>query len=595
MGIFMMISTFFGFCLSALGYIGLKSFQKKSSSMESAVVQPERRLSGNRAGTNQNCILARNGFKPYARCDYCALRAPQCAGMQFNGFVFAIGFVVALFMFLDDPFWVNVNIVTAIVLLFWLAHKVTLNTDHLASADFQNRELGERLTHYSHTLEEEVLRRTEELERLVKLDSLTGLVNRYEFEQRLSIAIENTQKEKVSHVMCYIDLDQFKIVNDKCGHIAGDELLRQVSLLLKRCVGVQDVVARLGGDEFGIVYINSTLEEASAKAQLLLQTIGEYRFHWQGHTFGIGASIGMVGVTQECYSIDNLLSQADAACYAAKDEGRNRVHIAYFDDATIQERRNQMQWIGRLEEAIEQNAFVLYVQPIVPVLDPLQRNHYEVLVRLREANGEIVPPMAFIPAAERYGLMPRLDRWVVEHTFQMFAKLFEAGKREIHFGVNISGASLGDEGTKQYIQGLFALYGVPYRAITFEITETAAIGNLGNALSFMYEFRALGCTFALDDFGCGLSSFSYLQNMPVDYLKIDGSFVRDIHINSVNRSMVDAINQIGHVMGIKTICEYVENRAIMYVLSEMDVDYAQGYHVGRPEPIESLFMMCDVE
>jgi diguanylate cyclase (GGDEF)-like protein len=583
MGIFMMISTFFGFCLSSLAYIGVMNLQKTSSCSSD--------LEGIK--TNKNCILARNGFKPYARCDYCTLTAPKCSGMQFNGFVFAIGFLVSLFMFLTNPFWRDVNIVGIVVLLFWLTHKVTINIDHLASADFENQKLNIRLKNYTESLEAEVLRRTEELEKMVKLDSITGLVNRYEFERRLNMVIDSAKKDESTHVMCYIDLDQFKIVNDKCGHIAGDELLRQIALVLKRSARESDVVARLGGDEFGIIYIDSTLENAQRQAQRLLNAIGEYRFNYQGNTFGIGASIGMVAIVKECCTLTNLLSQADAACYAAKDGGRNRIHVAHPEDATIQDRRNQMQWIGRLEDALTANTFVLYVQPIAPVLDPLQRRHYEVLVRLRGENGEIIPPMAFIPAAERYGFMPKLDRWVIENTFKAFVKIWHEVHEEIHFSINISGGSLGDAGTKQFIRNLFGDYGVPYRTVTFEITETEAVGNMTNALSFINEFRALGCRFALDDFGCGLSSFSYLQNMPIDYLKIDGSFVHDIHLNPINRAMVDAINQIGHVMGIETICEYVENGAVLHVLNELNVDFAQGYHIDRPFTIEALFTPKD--
>ncbi len=579
MGVFMMISTFFGFCLSALGYIGWKH------------VRPEKRRYINPMElktTNQNCLLARNGFKPYARCDYCLLRAPECAGMQFNGFVFAIGFLVALFLFIDDPFWIDVNIVAIIGLLFWLAHKVTLNTDQLATADFENRQLNTALQEQKESLELEVKRRTEDLERMVKLDSITGLVNRYEFEQQLKASILEAKKEGTSHVMCYIDLDQFKIVNDKCGHIAGDELLRQIALVLKRSTRESDIVARLGGDEFGIIYMNTTLEEAQQQARRLLNAIGEYRFSWHGSTFGIGASIGMVAVNRESSNATELLSESDAACYAAKDAGRNRIHVAMPKDLAIEDRRNQMQWIVRLEEALAESSFVLYVQPIAPVLDPLQRSHYEVLIRLREENGELIPPMAFIPAAERFGFMPKLDRWVIEHTFIAFDRIRALKMEEIYFSINISGASLGDAATREFIRGMFGCYGVPHRVVTFEITETEAIGNLSNALAFIEEFKKLGCQFSLDDFGCGLSSFSYLQNIPVDYLKIDGSFVHDIHLNPINKAMVESINNIGHVMGIQTICEFVENIAVLHVLNELEVDYAQGYHIGKPFPMEEL-------
>lgn len=579
MGVFMMISTFFGFCLSALGYIGWKNIRPEKGGYINLMAAKT---------TNQNCLLARNGFKPYARCDYCLLRAPECAGMQFNGFVFAIGFLVALFLFIDDPFWMNINIIAIIGLLFWLAHKVTLNIDQLATADFQNRQLNGALQDQKESLEVEVQRRTEDLERMVKLDSITGLVNRYEFEQQLKTSIQEAKKEGMFHVMCYIDLDQFKIVNDKCGHIAGDELLRQIALVLKRSTRETDIVARLGGDEFGIIYMNTTLEEAQQHAKRLLNAIGEYRFSWHGNTFGIGASIGMVAINRESSNATELLSEADTACYAAKDGGRNRVHVAVPKDVAIEDRRNQMQWIVRLEKALAENSFVLYVQPISPVLDPLQRSHYEVLIRLQEENGEIIPPMAFIPAAERFGFMPKLDRWVIEHTFMAFDRIRSLKMEEIHFSINISGASLGDTGTREFIRGMFGCYGVPYRVITFEITETEAIGNLSNALAFIEEFKQLGCQFSLDDFGCGLSSFSYLQNIPVDYLKIDGSFVHDIHLNPINKAMVESINNIGHVMGIQTICEFVENIAILHVLNELEVDYAQGYHIGRPFPMEEL-------
>ena len=589
MGIFMMISTFFGFCLSALWYIGFKCINKFPKENQIAMV--DRRLSGNRAGTNMNCLLARNGFKPYARCDYCSLQAPQCGGIQTTGFVFGISFLSSLFLFIHSPIWIVINIVTIVMLLFWLAYKITLNTDQLATADFQNRELNEKLKHYNHTLENEVSKRTLELEKLVKIDSLTGLVNRFEFEKQLEGAMKTAKDGHSTHVMCYIDLDQFKIVNDKCGHIAGDELLRQVALILKRSAKEGDVVARLGGDEFGIIYIDTDVNDASIQANRLLNAIGEYRFNYNGNIFAIGASIGIVEIMEECCTLTNLLSQADAACYTAKDEGRNRIHVAYPQDSAIQERRNQMQWLGRLEEALVANSFVLFVQPIVPVLDIVQRKGYEVLVRLQESNGELILPMAFIPAAQRYGFMLKLDRWVIENTFKVFMKIWRKTSQELHFSINISGATLGDEGTKQFIKGLFGNYGVPYGTITFEITETEAVGNMSNALSFINEFRALGCKFALDDFGCGLSSFSYLQNMPVDYLKIDGSFVLDIHMNPINRAMVDAINQIGHVMGIATVCEYVENGAVLRILDELGVDFAQGYHIGKPQPIETLFTL----
>jgi diguanylate cyclase (GGDEF)-like protein len=575
MSIFMMISTFYGFCLSSLIYIGYLKFFKQHDHK-------------NTATTNINCAFARNGFKPYSRCDSCSLNTVECTGLQSNAFIFAIGFLASMYMFFHFPIFERFNLILILALLFWLGHKITITIDQITNANSDNKKLNLQLKNQTESLEMEVRRRTDELEKLVCIDAITGLNNRYEFELKLKSAIEEAQTYKVSHVLAYIDLDQFKIVNDKCGHIAGDELLRQIALILKLSIRESDLVARLGGDEFAIIYYNSTIDAAKVQSQRLLNAIGEYRFSWQGSTFGIGASIGMVGITQEACSLTNILSQADAACYAAKDGGRNRIHLGLLDDATVQDRRNEMQWIGRLEEALIENSFVLYAQPIVPVINLLEQEHYEVLIRLRGKNGEIIPPMAFIPAAERYGFMPKLDKWVIENTFKTFVQM-RAEDKNIHFSVNISGASMGDAKTKQFVNEQFKIHNIPYDSITFEITESEAISNMVNALSFINEFRALGCKFALDDFGCGLSSFSYLQNMPIDFLKIDGSFVKDIDVNSVNRAMVAAINDIGHVMGLKTICEFVENQDIVDVLINLNVDYAQGYHISKPIPIEQLF------
>lgn len=535
---------------------------------------------------NGNCILARNGFKPYARCDHCTLSAGSCMGMQSTGLIFAISFLASLFLFIHDPLFVKANIIVLVGLLFWLGYRIMLHTDELASTSEKNRQLGEQLSKYNLSLESEVSKRTSQLQKMATQDTLTGLMNRHAFERTLGETMRSAKEKFAEHVLCYVDLDQFKIVNDTCGHVAGDELLRQLALILRRGVRNEDVVARLGGDEFGIIYRHASLSEAETMAQRLLQHIGEFRFFWEGKTFRVGASIGMVAIRKDCCSLATILSKADSACYAAKDNGRNRIHIAKDDDAVIRLQHEQMQWVGRIEKALEEDRLCLFVQPIVDLSDPAVVQHYEVLLRMRSPSNEPILPMAFIPAAERYGKMVDLDRWVIEKLFSGFYDLRR--HQNIRLNLNLSGMSLNDEAIPGFIQECFERFHVPYEAITFEVTETAAIANIRRAQEFIEYFRSLGCRFALDDFGCGLSSFAYLQNLPVDYLKIDGSFVMDVDTNEVNRAMVDAINKIGHVMGIKTVCEFVENEAVMQTLRELGIDYVQGFHLGKPIPLTSL-------
>lgn len=537
---------------------------------------------------NGNCILARNGFKPYARCDHCTLAATSCMGMQSTGLIFAISFLASLFLFIQDPLFVKANIIALVGLLFWLGYRITLNTDELASTSEKNRQLGEQLSAYNLSLETEVSKRTSQLQKMATQDTLTGLMNRHAFERTLGEIMRSAKEEFAEHVLCYVDLDQFKIVNDTCGHVAGDELLRQLALVLRRGVRNEDVVARLGGDEFGIIYKHASTAEAETMAARLLQHIGEFRFFWEGKTFRVGASIGMVAIRKDCCTLATILSRADSACYAAKDHGRNRIHIAKDDDMVIRQRHEQMQWVGRIEKALEEERLSLFVQPIVDLSNPTAVQHYEVLMRMRSRDNTLILPMAFIPAAERYGKMVDLDRWVIEKLFSSYYDVRHQLRQKVRFNLNLSGTSLNDEAMAGFIQECFERFHVPYEAITFEVTETAAIANIRRAQEFIEHFRSLGCRFALDDFGCGLSSFAYLQNLPVDYLKIDGSFVIDIDTNEINRAMVDAINKIGHVMGIKTVCEFVENEKIVLTLRDIGVDYAQGYHVGKPFSLDTL-------
>ncbi len=514
-------------------------------------------------------------------------------GMQSTGLIFAISFLASLFLFIHDPLLIRLNIIALVGLLFVLGYRITLSTDELANTSEKNRLLSEKLGVYNQTLESEVSKRTAQLQKMATQDTLTGLMNRHAFERYLGRVMHSAREENREHVLCYLDLDQFKVVNDTCGHVAGDELLRQLSLVLKRSVRSGDIVARLGGDEFGIIYDNVDIDRARTMAERLLRNIGEFRFFWEGKTFGVGASIGMVAIRHDCCSMTTILSRADTACYAAKDGGRNQIYVANDDDHVVKLRHEQMQWVGRVESALEAGRFVLYAQPIADLVDTSSIRHYELLIRMRTEDGHIVMPMAFIPAAERYGKMLDVDRWVIEHLMSRFGTLQKATDIPLRFNVNLSGVSLNDESMATFISESFLRYGVPYEAITFEVTETAAISNLNNARAFIERFRALGCRFALDDFGCGLSSFSYLQNLPVDYLKIDGSFVVDIDVNDINRAMVDAINQIGHVMGIETVCEFVENEGVVKTLRDIGVDYAQGYYIGKPVPLEELLAVRD--
>jgi diguanylate cyclase (GGDEF)-like protein/PAS domain S-box-containing protein len=420
-------------------------------------------------------------------------------------------------------------------------------------------------------------------------DALTGLVNRARFEQLLAEAITAANLENVEHILCYLDLDQFKVVNDTCGHLAGDELLRQLAVLLKNQVRNSDVVARLGGDEFGILLPLCPLEFGEQIAQKIRSKIQDFRFLWQNNTFRIGVSIGLVTIDMDTNNLNSLLSAADAACFAAKERGRNRVHIYQANDLEVAQQRAERQWVGRLTQALEENRFSLYSQAIVPITCPDNsqsnyRYHTEILIRLLEPNGEIIPPMAFIPAAERYGLMSKLDRWVIETFFINYFRLVSADIPSL-YSINISGVSINDDSFLPFIKECFQRYSVPPTAICFEITETATIANLSRAIQFIQELKEIGCYFALDDFGSGMSSFVYLKNLAVDFLKIDGHFIRNILDNPVDSVMVECIHRIGQVIGIQTIAESVENEAIIAKLCELGIDHVQGYYIAYPLPL----------
>jgi Amt family ammonium transporter len=421
-----------------------------------------------------------------------------------------------------------------------------------------------------------------------KHDGLTGLINRREFETRLGALIERLDDGPARHLLCYIDLDQFKLVNDVCGHAAGDALLRQVAGLLKRGLRSGDTLARLGGDEFGVILTECPLDRGIEMAESMRERVRDFRFPWGGKQFAVGASIGLVPLSRSLGNLADALSRADAACYAAKDTGRNRVHVYDPDDRELSARKGQMKWVAKIQKALDEDAFRLYFQPIAPVdrvgKDP---GHFEVLLRMTDDAQQDIPPGAFIPAAERYGLMPEIDHWVVRNTLLWLKAYRDAGGDQIHqCSINLSGATLGNDKHTARIRDYLAEYAIEPGLICFEITETAAMANLEQATRFISELKKTGCHFALDDFGSGLSSFGYLRDLDVDLVKIDGAFIRELDTQPVDRAMVEAITGIARVMGIKSIAEFVENDAVLETLRSLGVDYAQGYHIGRPRPLD---------
>lgn len=421
-------------------------------------------------------------------------------------------------------------------------------------------------------------------------DALTGLINRREFERRLHEALMQVRAGgDVSHVLLYLDLDQFKVINDTCGHQAGDLLLKQITGLLQTRVRASDTIARLGGDEFGILLQDCTADWAAKVADSLRQAIRDFRFVWQDGALNVGVSIGLVEINQESESIASILSASDVACYAAKDSGRNRIHT--YEHGAAPERHREMQWVSRLTRACEENRLELYYQPIVAIGNNVdRRGHYELLLRMRGENGAMVSPAEFIPAAERYNLMPAIDRWVVRHALGALAHYRSDGPPEDAYtlSINLSGTSLNDDRFLEFMISELQSYDLSPGAICFEITETAAIANLANVVHFMKELRERGCKFSLDDFGSGLSSFMYLKNLPVDYLKIDGQFIQNVTTDHVDRAMVEAISQIGKAMGLKTIAERVESAEVLACLGEIGVEYAQGWFLAPPQSVESM-------
>ena len=420
-------------------------------------------------------------------------------------------------------------------------------------------------------------------------DPLTGLANRRGFEQRLCALLHSARGARRVHALCYLDLDHFKVVNDTCGHAAGDGLLRALPALLAPCLRPGDTLARLGGDEFAALLEDCPLEEAARIAGALRDAVRDFRFAWQYRRFALGAAVGVVAIDAGSHGPASVLAAADAACYVAKDRGTGQVHVAYPRDLALARKRGELRWVARLKHALEDDRFVLHSMSIAP-LSGGPATHHELLLRLTDARGALVPPGAFLPAAERYQLMPLIDRWVIARASE---RLGDAVARQPtlarhRFGINLSGESLRDPQLLDFVLATFARHALPPAMVYFEFTETAAIANLGAAVEFMRGLRTLGCAFALDDFGSGMSSFTYLKRLPVDWLKIDGSFIRDVVHNPVDQAIVRAVLAVGAQLGIPSVAEYVETEAIRRCVQDLGVHYAQGHAIGLPAPLEDF-------
>jgi diguanylate cyclase (GGDEF)-like protein/PAS domain S-box-containing protein len=418
-------------------------------------------------------------------------------------------------------------------------------------------------------------------------DALTGLVNRTEFERRLGMLLESARTEGSSHALCYLDLDQFKVVNDTCGHVAGDALLERLAETLTFRVRQRDTIARLGGDEFGVLIEHCSVDQASRVASVLHQALSEFVFTWEGKPFQVGASFGLVPITPDLGDAADVLAAADSACYVAKDQGRNRIHIYSKDDAELSRRRGEMGWVSQISGALAEHRFRLRAQPVVP-LHPRHAgaHHCELLLVMLDSEGKEVMPGAFLPAAERYNLATRIDRWVVNAALSWLTEDSDGRGRPALCGINLSAHSLGEDDFLNFVRSECARYAIPASRLCFEITETAAIANLDLARQFMSALKSDGAMFALDDFGKGLSSFGYLRELPVDYIKIDAQFVRNVLHDPIDLAMVRSINEVARLMEKRTIAEGVEAHDTLRKLREVGVDYAQGYAIGAPRYVD---------
>ncbi len=445
-------------------------------------------------------------------------------------------------------------------------------------------------THYVAIQEDitEAHRISEEITYQASHDKLTGLINRHEFERRLKLVTQSAHAERSEHALCFLDLDQFKVVNDTSGHIAGDELLQEISSVIGSQIRQRDTLARIGGDEFAILMEHCNLVQAEHVAEKIRHEVESFRFRWEDNVYTIGISIGITAIDERLNNSTDALKKADLACYAAKDGGRNRVHVYQPDDSEMANREGEMVWVNEVRRALDEDRFCLFVQPIISLADAHAATSYEILLRLETTDGKLHTPGCFLPAAERYNLSEQIDEWVIKHVLQWVSRHPEKMPGIGYFAINLSGQSLGNQALLEFIIANMLEYQIHPSKIRFEVTETAAISNVQNAHNFLATLKEHGCLLALDDFGSGLSSFAYLKNLPVDKLKIDGMFVKDIVVDPIDEAMVRSINDIGHVMGMETIAEFVENDDILQRLKEIGIDYAQGYGIGKPQPIDTL-------
>ncbi len=417
-----------------------------------------------------------------------------------------------------------------------------------------------------------------------KHDSLTGLVNRNEFDRQLKRVLKKAIDSEIESILCYLDLDHFKVVNDAAGHSAGDQLLVKLVRILEDKVRSSDIVARLGGDEFGIILEHCPLNNAIGVCEEILSSINQFVFEWDQQRFKVGTSIGIAMITENSSNEALIMSQADMACYRAKELGRNQIHIAHTDDTAIMERSSEFSYVSAITDALNNDRLFLMKQPIVPVINEDHIvPHYEVLSRILDDKDNIIPPNEFIRIAERYGMIVDVDRFVIKKSFQYHAK--EHADDDVVMSINLSGNTVSDPYILKYIKQEIDKFDLNPSSICFEITETAAISSINKAINVINELKGIGVKFALDDFGSGLSSFGYLKDLPVDFLKIDGAFVKNIVKNEKDRAIVRSINEVAKAMGMRTIAEFVENAEILEVLQDIGVDYAQGYGIGKPERV----------
>ncbi len=431
----------------------------------------------------------------------------------------------------------------------------------------------------------------QKLEYQARHDMLTGLTNRAAFEDRLKVVLDEQLYQAEPYSLCYIDLDQFKVINDTCGHVAGDQLLRSISgIMLNKIRKHSDTLARFGGDEFILLLEDCDIDQATRIASDICEAIQEYRFVYDNKTFSIGASIGVVPITGEARDLHNALARADSACYMAKEKGRNRIHVYRSDDEELMHRYGEMHVISQINQACEEDLFALYYQEIIPLHPSDEGLHVEILIRMQDGKGGWVAPGFFLPAAERYNIAAKIDRWVVRQVAEWFNEHRANLDKVSMCSINLSALSLCDDQFINYVEQMIDQYKVPADKLCFEITETAAISNLTQASAFVSAMRRQGCLFALDDFGSGMSSYAYLKRLEVDFLKVDGLFVRDVLHDPIDHAMVKSINEIGHVFGLKTIAEYVETEAVLNEMREIGLDFIQGYVNGKPAPLNDLLL-----